>query len=165
MAPRIVIVDADRSAAHVTGALIERIAPTATLAYASTPYQGWLVAQCVVPDVLIIDPEPQRTASTLLIRLCQAAWPQIHIMVLTLARLITAHCHTDIHVDKAVAAPALVDSLQTMLHQATVAAQPAPFPLREPAPATPHAKDSVVFIHIGSITASLHRILAPQVNT
>ena len=120
MAPRILIIDADQSAAQVTGALVERIAPAATVAYAATPGGGWLAAQCIVPDVLIIDPDPLCPASTLLIQLCKAAWPQIRIVVLTLTRTSMAHVQVDGYINKAASTPTLVETLRTALHDAAL---------------------------------------------
>ncbi len=116
MAPRILIIDADRSAAQVTGALVERIAPAATVAYAATPGGGWLAAQCIVPDVLIIDPDPVCPTSTLVIQLCKAAWPQIRVLVL--ARTPMRYVPADDYMDKAASAPTLVETLRTALHHA-----------------------------------------------
>ncbi len=102
----------------MTGALIGRIAPHATLRYASTPYQGWLAAQCAVPDVLIIDPAPHDPANALLIQLCNASWPQLQIVVLTLTRATLGPCRADVHIDKSVSAATLVDTLRTVIHGA-----------------------------------------------
>ena len=118
MAPHILIVDADRNAARVTGALIGRVAPHTTLRYASTPYQGWLAAQCSMPDMLIIDPGPHNPANTLLIQLCTASWPQLQIVVLTLTRATLAQCRADVHIDKSVTTTTLVDTLRTVIHGA-----------------------------------------------
>ncbi len=125
MAPHIVIVDADRSAAHVTGALIERIAPDATLTYATTPYQGWLAAQCTAPHVMIIDPGPSVPASTLLLQLCKDVWPLMQVVALTPARTNTTRCPADVHIDKSVAAPTLVNTLRGVIQHATGVLHPA----------------------------------------
>lgn len=127
MAPHILIVDADRNAAEVTGALIQHIASDATLRYASTLRHGWIAAQCAVPDVLIVDPGPHTPASMLLIQMCKASWPPMQVVVLTLARTLTKQIQADVHIDKVVAAPALVDTLQTVIQQATRASRAAPF--------------------------------------
>ena len=97
----------------MTGALVERVAPHAQVRYAATPYQGWQAAQCAMPDVLIIDPGPH-LGSTLLLQLCQETWPQMQVVVLTLTPV--AQGHAGAWIDKSVPAPALVDTLRTLIH-------------------------------------------------
>ncbi len=118
MTPRILIIDADRNAAHVTGALVERLVPGATVTYAATPGAGWLAAQCIVPDVLLIDPDAQRPASMLVIQLCKAAWPDIRVLVLASAPRLhrqVAQLGVDVYVEKPIAAAHLVAQLRAGL--------------------------------------------------
>lgn len=79
----ILIIDADPSASQITGALVQRIAPQATLTIEATPEQGWWAAQRRPPDVLVIDPSPYGAAGPLLIQLCKEQNPDIRIIVLT----------------------------------------------------------------------------------
>lgn len=85
MEPHILLVDADASAAHVTAAIVQRIAPEATLEIESSPGSGWLSAQRRTPDVLIIDPSPHGSAGALLIQLCKEEWPDLRVIVLASA--------------------------------------------------------------------------------
>ena len=80
-APHVLIVDADPSAAHVTGAMAQRLAPGITVACELTPDRGWLSAQATPPDVLIIDPSPQKFGDLLLIQLYKEAYPDAGTIV------------------------------------------------------------------------------------
>lgn len=79
----ILIVDSDTRAAQVTGALITRSLPDATLRVEPTPERGWVSFQQDHPDVLIIDPSMNSPAGVQLIRRIKGGQPAAWIIVLT----------------------------------------------------------------------------------
>jgi DNA-binding NarL/FixJ family response regulator len=81
MPPHILIVDADVSAAQITAAVVQHIAPAATVTVERTPARAWLSFQHRPPDVLIVDPAPQGPTDTLLIQLLKQERPQAHVIV------------------------------------------------------------------------------------
>jgi len=85
MVRHVLLIDADSSAAHITSAIVQRLAPDVTVACERTPERGWFSAQHQQPDVLIIDPSPHGPAGTLLIEICKATWPETRVVVLSSA--------------------------------------------------------------------------------
>lgn len=79
----ILIVDSDTRAAQVTGALISRSLPDATLRVEPTPERGWASFQQDHPDVLIIDPSMNSPAGVQLIRRIKGGQPAAWVIVLT----------------------------------------------------------------------------------
>jgi DNA-binding NarL/FixJ family response regulator len=126
MAQHILIIDADPVAGAVTGALVRRIAPDATVAVEPTPYHGGLHAQRHSPDVLIIDPVPV-SASVLVIGLCREQNANLRVVVLPSVATPSLQRHLqpvgiDVYVAKPIASVPLVDQLRPVL---TEAVQPA----------------------------------------
>lgn len=70
-------------AAQVTGAMITRSLPSATLCFEPTPERGWLSFQRSHPDVVIIDPSLHSPAGLELIRQIKEQAPPARVIVLT----------------------------------------------------------------------------------
>lgn len=83
MTPHILIVDPDMRAAQVTGAMITRSLPSATLCVEATPERGWLSFQDNHPDVVIIDPSLHSPAGLQLIRQVKDQPLPARVIVLT----------------------------------------------------------------------------------
>jgi DNA-binding NarL/FixJ family response regulator len=81
MSRKILIVDADPTAAQSTKAVVARAIPGAELAIQPSPERAWLYALQHHPDMLIIDPLPNSMASARLISLLtQQGTPQILVL-------------------------------------------------------------------------------------
>ncbi len=118
----ILIVDADARAAAATCALVQRVAPAATLACEHMPYGGWLHAQQMMPDVLIIDPSTQGPAGMLVIHLCKEHNPNLRVIVLAAAPTPTLrrqlqHMGITTYGEKPAASEFLVGQLRADLHE------------------------------------------------
>src|SRR5690348_13533490 len=85
MTLHILIVDPDRSAAHVTSAIIQRLAPAASLAIARSLEEASAHIQQHQPDLLIMDPSPYRLAGTQFIQLLKQQYSAMHIFVIASA--------------------------------------------------------------------------------
>jgi DNA-binding NarL/FixJ family response regulator len=134
MEPHVLIVDADASAAEVTGAIVRHITPAATIEIAATPERGWFSVRRRMPDVLIIDPSPDRTEGFVLVRLCQQLQPPPQIVVLTSAptpilRSQARQLGVHIYLEKPAALAQLVEQLRAVLDR----------PQERPAPSLQHA--------------------------
>ena len=120
MEPHVLIVDADASAAEVTGAIVRHITPSATIDIAATPELGWFSVRRRTPDVLIIDPSPDRTAGFVLVRLCQQLQPPPQIVVLASAPtpILRSQAHqlgVHMYLEKPAALAQLVEQLRAVL--------------------------------------------------
>lgn len=129
MAPHILIVDADVSAAEVTSAVVRRIAPEAILVCERTPDRAWVEAQHNPPDMIIIDPSPHGPAGAFFIQLCQAAWPKARVVVLASAptptlRAGVAGLKVAEYLEKPTASRLLVDKLRAVLETSRQAVRP-----------------------------------------
>ena len=124
MAPRVLIVDADASAARVTAAIVKRIAPDAAVMMEHTQLQARIALQQRPIDMLIIDPEPQGLPLTPLIQLLRQKSPQARIVVVaskstpSLRRAVQAF-NVEAYIEKAAPSPLLVDHLRTVLRWPT----------------------------------------------
>ena len=78
----VLIQDADAAAAQITGAFVQRRVAEATVAYAFTPEQAWQSASRQPPDLLIVDPAPDRPATTWLIQSVRQHAPWCRVLVL-----------------------------------------------------------------------------------
>lgn len=82
MAPHVLIIDADPDAAQVTSAWVQRLAPAATVESAPTPDHAWRRVLRTPPDVLIVDPCPNKLDDLLFVQVCRARWPAVRVVVL-----------------------------------------------------------------------------------
>jgi DNA-binding response OmpR family regulator len=82
MVPHILIVDADTSAAEVTGAIVARAVPEATVAIVPIGARVTLDGHGHAPDMLIIDPSPHSVDSAQLIRQLKAARADMRVIVI-----------------------------------------------------------------------------------
>lgn len=126
MAPQVLVVDPDTSAAQITSAVVQRIAPTAVVVCVRSPEEGWAHAQRDRPDVLIIDPSPHGAAGRLLMELCRDASPATRIVVLASAptpslRTRAAQLKVESYIEKPAAPALLIDQLRGVLQQETLA--------------------------------------------
>ena len=131
MAPHILIVDTDRSAAQVTYALVARAVPEATVVVAPSFEQARLSMQ-QHPDALIIDPSPQSLEGARLIEQFKATRAKAPVIVLAsmptpALRRMMAGLGVDAYLEK----PALVSLLQHQLHALRRNAAPEVTTLRE----------------------------------
>jgi DNA-binding NarL/FixJ family response regulator len=120
MAVHVLIVDADTSAAAITGAIVKRIEPQASVVYELTPERAWLNLQQMPPDVLIIDPASQGPSGTLLIQLCKKDHPSMRVVVLASLptpglRATVGRLGIDVYLEKPATLPKLVDKLGAAL--------------------------------------------------
>ena len=117
MAPHILIVDPDASAARITRAGVERVVPDATVTVEPNPDRGWHSVQRRCPDVLIIDP-PQHIVTTVrLIQDLKQLAPQAQVIVLTSAptptlRRTLQRLGADAYLAKPAPLPVLMEVLQ-----------------------------------------------------
>jgi DNA-binding NarL/FixJ family response regulator len=125
MAFQILVVDAEPTAAQVTGAIAQRIAPSAIVRYEATPQHGWSALQQDEPDLIIIDPTPFGAAGALLIRLCRELYPAARVVALVSA--LTAPLRRTLHdlgvaacLEKPTAPAALVASLRAVMQPAHI---------------------------------------------
>lgn len=124
VAPHVLIVDADPSAARVTRTLVEHVDPHVTLAVEASAERGRLSARDHHPDILIIDPSPYTRADELLVKQIKAESPAVRVIVLTSAstgalRRRMAELGADLYLEKPSAPTTLVDGLRAMLATAT----------------------------------------------
>lgn len=122
MAPHILIVDADASAAHVTAAVIQRIAPDATVTVEHTPAQAWLSFQRAPPDALIVDPASHGLTGPLLIQLLKQECPQARIIVVApeptpALRRKMHEFNVDAYLEKPAPLSLLIDHLRAVFQQ------------------------------------------------
>jgi CheY-like chemotaxis protein len=82
MAPHILIVDANTSAAHVTRAVIARTLPDATVAVVPTLEAAKSQLQGQPQDMLILDPSPDTLADARFLQRLKEDLPAAHVMVL-----------------------------------------------------------------------------------
>jgi DNA-binding NarL/FixJ family response regulator len=82
MTPHILIVDSDKSAAHITRAGVERVALGATLAIEPDPERGLLSLERRRPNVLIVDPPRHTLAAGRLIQELKRVAPEAMVIVL-----------------------------------------------------------------------------------
>lgn len=82
MAPHILIIDPDVSAARITRAGVERAVPGATLVVEPNPEQGWFSIQRLRPDVVIIDPPSLSLVTERLIQSLKETYPETQVIVL-----------------------------------------------------------------------------------
>jgi DNA-binding NarL/FixJ family response regulator len=126
MAPYVLIVDADVSAAQVTSAIVTRTVSEATVELAPAVQRVDLGARNHYPDVLIIDPSPHDRAAIQLIRELKAARPDARVIVLasgsnpTLRRTIT-DLHVDAYLEKPILLGLFTHQLRVLLRSAAPA--------------------------------------------
>src|SRR5262245_37842428 len=85
MPTHVLIVDANRSAAHVTRAIVARALPGATLTVAHTLEDAWRELRDQRPDVLLLDPPPDQLAVARLIQYAKEGCPQLRLILLAWA--------------------------------------------------------------------------------
>jgi DNA-binding response OmpR family regulator len=122
MSLHILIVDADRSAAQVTGAAVTRSLPAATVTVTTDPAHAWPRHQPESLDVLIIDPPSRRPAGTQLIRRAQAIWPGVLVIVLASAptpalRRDLRALGVDVYLEKPTLLPVVLTAWHTALQR------------------------------------------------
>ena len=126
MAPYILIVDADSSAAQVTSAIVSRTVAEATVELVPAVERIDLLAQRQYPDVLIIDPSPHDNAGVRLIRELKTARPDARVIVIAsnstpaLRRTIT-DLHVDAYLEKPILLALFIHQLRALLRNATSA--------------------------------------------
>lgn len=81
----ILIVDPDKSAAEVTSAVIQRLAPDAALAITRSLDDAAAQITRRPPDVLIIDPSPYRLAGTQMLQQIRRDHPSLRMIVVASA--------------------------------------------------------------------------------
>jgi DNA-binding NarL/FixJ family response regulator len=124
----ILLVDADPGAAQVTGAIVQRSAPEATLRIEPTALSGWTSAQHTPPDVLIVDPVGHSQAGLRLIQRCKELWPTLRVIVLASAptpglRERVRRIGVELYLEKPAALALLSDSLKAALRGAELGPQ------------------------------------------
>lgn len=117
----ILLVDADAGAAQITGAIVQRSAPEATLRIEPTISSGWASAQHGPPDVLIVDPAPYGQSGLRLIQDCKALQPAMRVIVLASAptpslRQRMQGLGVDLYLEKPAPLALLSDTLKAALH-------------------------------------------------
>ena len=122
MAPHILIVDPDASAAQVTDAIVRRVTPDATVTVAPDPERGWLSLMRHQPDVLIIDPAPYNPAGGRLVELVKERFPASCVIVLASAptaplRRRMLLLGVDAYLEKPVPLPLLVERLGDLIQR------------------------------------------------
>lgn len=118
--PRILILDANASAAQVTRAGVQRAVPQASIAVEATPENAWINAQREPPDLLIIDPVPAELASAWLIQTIKATYPSSRVIVLASAptsaiRRNGGRVAIDVYLEKPAPLSALMQAVQKVL--------------------------------------------------
>lgn len=125
MTLHILIVDPDKSAAHVTSAIIQRLAPAASLAIVRSLEEASAHIQQQQPDLLIMDPSPYRLAGTQFIQLLKQQYPAMHIFVITSAPSTALRAKIrDLGVDGYLEKPALLQPIAQGLRDVLRSAQP-----------------------------------------
>ncbi|HEY0602076.1 MAG TPA: hypothetical protein VGD58_04150 [Herpetosiphonaceae bacterium] len=114
------IVDADPSAATVTGAVVRRIAPDAIVEHEPGLDPEQLRRLGIKPDVLIIDPAAHTFRALHLLRQCKADLPATRVVILASAptpALRTAARHLDIeaYLEKPATLAKLMEKLRGVL--------------------------------------------------
>lgn len=120
MAVHVLIVDADPSAATVTGAVVRRIAPDAIVEHEPGLDPEQLRRLGIKPDVLIIDPAAHTFRALHLLRQCKADLPATRVVILASAptpALRTAARHLDIeaYLEKPATLAKLMEKLRGVL--------------------------------------------------
>jgi len=115
MSLHILLVDADPSAAHVTGAIVQRNAPQATVRIEPNIRIGWASVQQSPPDVLIVDPAPYG------IQDCKELRPAMRVIVLASAPTPTLRGRVqrlgvDLYLEKPAPLALLSETLKAALH-------------------------------------------------
>lgn len=128
MAVHVLIVDADPSAATVTGAVVKRIAPEAIVEHEQSLDPEQLRRQVIKPDVLIIDPSSHTFRALHLLRQCKEDLPATRVVILASAptpALRTAARHLDIeaYLEKPATLAKLMEKLRGVLVVQETAAQ------------------------------------------
>jgi DNA-binding NarL/FixJ family response regulator len=131
MTIHVLLVDADPGAAQVTGAIVQRSAPEATLRIEPTALSGWASAQQTRPDVLIVDPAGHSQAGLRLIQHCKELWPALRVIVLASAptpglRERVRRLGVELYLEKPAALALLSDSLKAALRGAEIGPHRAP---------------------------------------
>lgn len=121
MSLHILLVDADASAAHVTGAIVQRNAPQATVRIEPNIRSGWASVQQSPPDVLIVDPAPYGQSGLQLIQDCKELRPTMRVIVLASAPTPTLRGRVqrlgvDLYLEKPAPLALLSDTLKAALH-------------------------------------------------
>jgi DNA-binding NarL/FixJ family response regulator len=117
MAPHILIIEPDTSAAQITRAGVKRALPEATLVVEPTPERGRLSIQDRCPDLLIIDPPVHSLTTGRLIHDLKQACPEAQVIVLASAPTPTLRRQlqrlgADAYLAKPVTMPALMETIQ-----------------------------------------------------
>jgi response regulator of citrate/malate metabolism len=123
MVLNILIVDPDKSAAEVTAAVVQRIAPTASLAIERLLEDASASMQQRQPDVLIIDPSPYHLAGIQLIELLKRAHPVMRMIVVASSptpalRTKMQYLGVDGYLEKPALLPLFVQELHDILQSA-----------------------------------------------
>jgi DNA-binding NarL/FixJ family response regulator len=130
MSPYVLIVDADASAAQVTRAFVQRIAPEATIVVEQTPERARKALELSQPEVLIIDPIHHSPTSYRLIHQLRQKSPAARVVVLAskptpTLRVTMQALHVDAYLEKTAALPLLMSSLQVVFEREAVPLVPA----------------------------------------
>jgi DNA-binding NarL/FixJ family response regulator len=118
MATHVLIVDANRSAAHVTQAIVARPLPGATLTVVHTLEDAWRDLQGHRPDVLLLDPARDQLAATRLIQYAMEECRHVRVVVLASAPTLTLRrtmqaLGVEIYLEKPALLERLAQALQT----------------------------------------------------
>jgi DNA-binding response OmpR family regulator len=128
--PHILIVDTDASAARITRAGVERMAPDVTIAVEADAEGARRSLYHHPPDILIIDPPRHSLAGMHLIRDLKAAFPAVGVIVLASAPSPTLRREmlllgVDVYLEKPALLAHLVDAVRATL-QLPLDLRPAP---------------------------------------
>ena len=120
IAPHILIVDTDMSAAEVTRAVISRAVPEARVAIAPAGGDVDLNVHSDCPDLLIIDPSPHDVYGARLIRQLKAERPSARVIVIASAptpplRRMMAEVQVDVYLEKPVLLTFFQNQLRALL--------------------------------------------------
>ncbi|MFO7171038.1 MAG: response regulator [Chloroflexota bacterium] len=122
MRAHILIIDADTAAARVTNAIVARDIPEAGVFVATSINQAWQSLENQWPDILIIDPSPQRHSAAELIRYVKANRAETRVLVIASAptpglRREMEGLGVDQYLEKPVVLPQLVQYVHLFAHR------------------------------------------------
>lgn len=124
MSLRILIVDPDKSAAEVTSAVIQRLAPDAALVIARTLDDAAARIQQGRIDVLIIDPSPYRLAGTQMLQQLRNDHPSLRMIVVASAPSSALRAKMqDLSVDGYMEKPVLLEPIAQELNSVLLGVQ------------------------------------------
>lgn len=116
------IIDPDHHAAQITGVILSRLAPQASVKIVARPQEGWTLMQERWPELLLIDPSPEQSAALNLIQQARTAEQHTRIVAIASAptpplRRYMQQLDVDLYFEKPLLLPLCLSELRVLLNR------------------------------------------------